>query len=126
MVISKKTMKVLSAIVIILTVIASLCNICCAIDINEINTSKALANGGDDALKNVGSSIASIIRNVGIILALIILMILGIKYMLGSAEDKADYKKSMIPYIVGAVLLFGASGIAQVVVSLSNTVTNTK
>lgn len=120
MVISKKTMKIISAIVIMLTVIVSLCNICCAINVSDIELNKDV---GDGSLTKVGSSIASIIRNVGIILALILLMILGIKYMLGSAEDKADYKKSMIPYLVGAVLLFGASGIAQVVVSLSDTVT---
>lgn len=74
-------------------------------------------------VERIGNSIATIIRNVGIVAAVIILMILGVKYMIGSAEEKAEYKKTMIPYIVGAVILFGASGIAQAVITFSNGLT---
>lgn len=35
-------------------------------------------------------------------------MILGIKYMMGSAEERANYKRSMIPFVIGAILLFAA------------------
>ena len=51
--------------------------------------------------------------------SVIVLLVLGIKYMIGSAEEKAEYKKTMIPYLVGAVLVFGASAIAQVVYSIA-------
>ena len=50
-------------------------------------------------------------------------MILGIKYMTGSAEEKAEYKKTMVPYLVGAVILFGAAAIAQGVISISQGIT---
>lgn len=43
-------------------------------------------------------------------------MILGIKYMLGSTEQKATYKKSMLPYLVGAVLLFGGVSITTKII----------
>ena len=33
--------------------------------------------------------------------------------MMGSAEEKAEYKKTFIPYIVGAALIFAASIFAQ-------------
>ena len=33
--------------------------------------------------------------------------------MMGSASEKAEYKKTMIPYIVGAVLIFAASTLAN-------------
>ena len=66
-------------------------------------------------IANVGKSIVGILQTVGIILSVIVLIILGIKYMMGSAEEKADYKKSMIPYLVGAILIFAASALAQVV-----------
>ena len=45
--------------------------------------------------------------------------------MMGSASEKAEYKKTMIPYLVGAVLIFGASAIAKVVVQLAGTITTT-
>ena len=52
-------------------------------------------------------------------------MVIGIKYMMGSAEEKAEYKKTMIPYLVGAVILFAAVNIAGVVVSMANKITTT-
>lgn len=120
--INKKTMRIICAVVIALTVIISFCNVCMAIEVTDI---KPNTNVQSTNLTNIGSNIAGIIRNVGIVLAVVILMILGIKYMVGSAEEKADYKKSMIPYLVGAIVLFGAAGIAQVVVSLSGNLTTT-
>jgi hypothetical protein len=45
--------------------------------------------------------------------------------MMGSAEEKADYKKSMIPYLVGAVLVFAASTIAGVVYDMATAIGST-
>lgn len=56
--------------------------------------------------------LAGIIRTIGIFIAVGVIMIIGIKYMTGSLEEKANYKKSMFPYLIGCVLLFGASTIA--------------
>ena len=61
-----------------------------------------------------------ILQTVGVVAAVVILMVLGIKYMMGSAEEKAEYKKTMIPYIVGAILIFGASTIANMVYNFAN------
>ena len=44
--------------------------------------------------------------------------------MMGSAEEKADYKKSMIPYIVGAVLIFASTAIVGVVYDMANALNN--
>ena len=43
--------------------------------------------------------------------------------MMGSASEKAEYKKTMIPYLVGAILIFGASAITKVVVSIGSGIT---
>ena len=40
--------------------------------------------------------------------------------MMGSAEEKAEYKKTMIPYVVGAILLFAATTIANAVYNFAN------
>lgn len=60
-----------------------------------------------------GNKILGVIKVIGIIASVAILMIVGIRYMMGSAEEKAQYKKVMIPYIIGAVLLFAASTIVD-------------
>lgn len=72
-----------------------------------------------DAIKSLGGKIIGVVRTVGVLVAVVILLILGIKYMMGSAEEKADYKKSMIPYIVGAILVFAASTIAGIVYDMA-------
>lgn len=70
---------------------------------------------GPTKIKNVGQKIMGVLTTVGIVISVVILIILGIKYMMGSASEKAEYKKTMIPYLVGAVFIFGASAIANVV-----------
>lgn len=44
------------------------------------------------------------IRNISAIVSVIALMIIGVKYIIGSAEEKANYKATMIPYIIGCLM----------------------
>ena len=76
-----------------------------------------------DGLQGVGANIVNIITTVGIIVAVVVLLVLGIKYMMGSAAEKAEYKKTMIPYLVGAVLIFGAAAIAKAIIAMSQSIT---
>lgn len=46
------------------------------------------------------------LRLLGVFLAVGVMMIIGIKYITGSIEEKASYKKTMVPYLIGCVLLF--------------------
>ena len=59
--------------------------------------------------------IVSVLEAVGVILSVIILIVIGIKYMLGSVEERADYKKTMIPYLIGAFMIFTVSLIPQII-----------
>lgn len=65
-----------------------------------------------------GGKIAGFIRVIGTIISVGTLMIIGIRFMLGSAEEKAEYKDRMYPYIIGAVLLFAASNLVDVIYGL--------
>ena len=71
-------------------------------------------------IASVGSSIIATVRIIGQILSVGVLMVLGIKYMMGSAEEKAEYKKTMIPYAVGAVLIFAATFIVSAIYNFAN------
>ena len=66
-------------------------------------------------IKDIGGKIVGIIRVVGTMVAVGMIIVLGIKYMMGSAEERAEYKKTMFPYFIGAILIFGASTLAQMV-----------
>lgn len=68
-----------------------------------------------DSINTIGNQIITIISTVGSIASVIVLVILGLKYMMGSAEEKAEYKKTLMPYIIGAALVFAASAIAGMI-----------
>ncbi len=64
------------------------------------------------------STILNAITIVGVVISVIMVMVLGIKYMLGSVEEKAEYKKTMIPMLVGAILLFCSSTLVSIIYGL--------
>ena len=57
----------------------------------------------------------NVIQVIGVAVAVIMLLVLGIKYMVASAADRAEIKKHAIVYVVGAVLMFGASVIIGII-----------
>lgn len=78
-----------------------------------------LQAGDVQGLGVYGGKIAGLIRIVGTIVSVGALMIIGIRFMLGSAEEKAEYKDRMYPYIIGAVLLFAASNLVDIIYGLA-------
>lgn len=87
---------------------------------NYIPTDEA----SDGRLESKVSIILTVITNIGIVLAVLMVAILGVKYMLGSVEEKAEYKKDMIPYLVGACLLFGITVIVKVLQQIGQSINN--
>ena len=71
-------------------------------------------------IKNVTDVVYNIFLAVGIIVAVIVGLLIGIKYMTGSVSRKSDIKQLFLPYIVGCVVIFGAFGIWKIVVELLN------
>ena len=39
--------------------------------------------------------------------------------MMGSVEERATYKKTLLPYFIGATILFGASVIAGIIYNIA-------
>lgn len=77
-----------------------------------------LTNRDVGPIADRANDIIGVIVTVGVVISVVTLCILGIKYMIGSVEEKAEYKKSMVPYIIGAVLLFACSGIVSLIANL--------
>lgn len=119
----KKSVKIMGALVIMMTLLIALTTISNAGGIDAAGLAGQLTgstSGAQQDVMNIGNQIIGIITTVGVVVAVVILLVLGIKYMMGSASEKAEYKKTMIPYIVGAILIFGASAITKVVVGLAS------
>lgn len=70
--------------------------------------------GNNDKLTGMAGKILGIIQVFGSVVSVLALVIIGIKYMLGSVEEKAKYKETMLPYIVGCIILFAITNIVTV------------
>lgn len=73
------------------------------------------------AVTNFGNNMLGMVSVAASIIAVIILIVLGVKYMMGSAEEKAEYKKTLLPYVIGAVFVFGAGLISSVLFGMAQT-----
>lgn len=96
----------------------------------SMGTTYATINPGDyepsgptaadvDPIVELANPIIGTIKTVGVVIAVITLILLGIKYMTGSIEEKAEYKKTMIPYLIGAVLIVAITQFIGVIASLA-------
>ncbi len=110
----KKQVKIITTILMILAILCSLANIVFGSAIITSLSGDKTATITSTSMTNLGSKIIGTIQVLGIIIAVVILLVLGIKYMVGSAEEKAEYKKTMMPYVVGALLIFAASTIVNI------------
>ena len=71
-------------------------------------------------LKNFSNTMANTLLNIGVAVAVIYSVVLGIKYMIGSMEEKAEIKESIIPFIIGCIVLFGSFTIWKIAVIVGN------
>lgn len=111
----KKQVKIITTILIILTILCSLANIVFgSAIITSLSGDQTTKFTSSSEITNLGQKIIGAIQVIGIVIAVVVLLVLGIKYMVGSAEEKAEYKKTMMPYVVGALLIFAASTIVNV------------
>lgn len=119
----KKSIKVISTLLLAIMLVTSIAGTVLAVDPNTVlNGLNGNGNVQTNDLTKVGNNIVTIIQVVGIVIAVIVLLVIGIKYMMGSASEKAEYKKTMILYIVGAVLIFAGTSLVRVIYSLSTSV----
>ena len=115
----KRNVKILSIVLIVLTLLSVVGSVVVFAD--EFTPGDVTPGSiSQEKMTTIGGKFFAAVRIVGTIISVVILAILGIKYMTASPEGKADYKANMIPYLVGAVLLFAASNIASMVYNWIN------
>lgn len=71
------------------------------------------------------NTILGITQIAGTGVALIAVSLLGIKYMLASAEDKAEIKKYIVGVVIGGLLVFGGVELAQMLANFTGEVFTT-
>lgn len=84
------------------------------------NTNFAGASANASGLSKMAGQVISLIQVISVILAVILIAVFGFKFIMGSANEKADYQKSFIPLIVGLVVVFAATSIAKLIMSIAS------
>ena len=116
-------MKTLSKLMLITMVAIMLVTVALPVLAIPQNPGSAIdtsVNTDTTGMSKFAGTIVNVLTTAGMIVSVIILMVLGIKYMMGSPEEKAEYKKVLVPYIVGAALVFGALAIANFIFDMLN------
>lgn len=106
----RKTIKLVSSLIII-TYILSCVSIVFGQEIDPLSvvgTGPNPSSGGVTTLYTLGNTILGILQYIGVAVAIIATLILAMKYMYSSPDEKAEVKKKLIPYIIGGVLVCGA------------------
>ncbi len=120
-----KMMKVISFVTILLMVMMMVMPVFAEdpadyTDPTQIVPKSSQAQG---TVNNALGTILGVVQIVAAGVAVIMLIVLAIKYISASPEGKADIKKSAAQYVIGAVLLFGASGILGIVRTFAMNIT---
>ena len=79
-------------------------------------------NATSQTLVSKANNILGIIQTIGVIVSVVMLMAIGIKYMLGSVEEKAEYKSSLKPYLIGAFVLFTGTTIPNIIFTIMQSI----
>ena len=122
----KKTMKIV-AIILVAIMLLSTTAFATGVTLDFDQAAGKITGGDTSASDSVGkmaSSILSVVQVVGMAVAVIMLIVLAIKYISAAPSDKAEIKKHAVVYVVGAVVLFGASGILQIVKNFATNALN--
>lgn len=67
----------------------------------------------ENKVTDLMGAVINIVSIVGAGIAIIMLVVVGIKYVSAAPEGKAEAKKDLTGYVIGAVILFATSGILQ-------------
>lgn len=92
------------------------------IDVDFIVEDAKDTSGAGNSILNVIQSILVIVQVAATGVAVIMLIVLAIKYMGSAPSDKAGIKNSAIQYIVGAVVLFSTAGILGIIRKFSTNI----
>ena len=99
---TKTIMKILT-IVMIVAMIAT-----CALPAFAMEVPTAAENAVPSGVDGAAKTVIAVVQYVCFAAAIIMLMVLGVKFISASPDGKAEIKKSAVIYVAGALLVFFA------------------
>ncbi len=103
-----KAFRILSLVLILV--------VCFSVPALAVDPSQFSGNTqGASGLNNLGNTIIGVLQVVATIVAIAVLLFVGIKFLLASPSEKANIKGMLIPYLIGAILIFATVPILQII-----------
>lgn len=118
--------KIIVFILLFATIMLTGCQVKAALGFDNIlNKANQFINNGDpnkvidgNTVKETSNNIYGILLVIGVVVAIIAGIIIGIQFVTGSVEAKAQIKEKLIPYGIGCAIIFGAFTIWRVIVNI--------
>lgn len=120
--------KTIFSIIVLIGIISTLTSNVYAFSISDIFTGadEFIQSGikdpnptiDDTNLENMSDLLYNTLLVIAIVVAVIVGLVIGIQFMTGSVAQKAKVKETLIPYIAGCIVIFGAFGIWKLVVEI--------
>ncbi len=124
---NKKT--IIKIMITLYVIVVCTCTMCYAADggIKSLvssmsNTSKPQGMEGNFGTVSIINTAIGLLQIAGSGIALLVITIMGIKYILAAPGEKADIKKMATPIVIGCVLVFGAVNLAAIIESFTGNV----
>ncbi len=92
-------------------------------NINEFDSEERNINGVTPVIDNIGGTVISVIRVVAVTIAMVMLLVIAMRYMVAAPGERADLKKHATAYVIGAFILFGVTGILTILVNFASQIT---
>ena len=108
------SMKKALAMLVIALLIVSVSTLCFA-DVPDPDFISRDAGSAGTGITNVSDMILGIVQIIGVAVAVIMLVVLAIKYLSAAPGEKAEIKKSAFIYVIGALLLFGGVAFLNII-----------
>ncbi len=89
-------------------------------ELGDLNSYAESPASDPTEFRQKANRVIGVIQVCGSIFSVIALIAIGIRYMFSSIEEKAEYKKTMIGYMIGCIMVFCLTNILAFVYDLAN------
>lgn len=114
-----KSIKILSALLVVIMLVSAV-NVVFAAEVKPSQVSPKYDGQDTAKLTSLAGSILGWVRNIAAVISVVLIAILGVKFMIGSTEERAEYKKSFLPLIIGIVVVLSATVLADWIWGIAN------
>lgn len=114
----------ISVLIILMFIIAIIPSSVFAINTEEFKN--IYNSSGTSEITTAGGKILGVVQVIGVSVGIIFLIIIAAKYMIMSSNpnEKATIKEKLIPYVIGAVIMFGGTGMLTIIAHFAQNMTS--